>query len=159
MRENRAVSQDLLVFLLWAPIWLLMALGILADRRARVPEEAPVLTEAASARVGGLIVGLLPIPLMIVFGLAVEALIGNPAFIGLVFIPLPVVAVLAALEPHGPTWASGFRFGLAVSILAYPAYVVATTAAGRPTTLDALVVYALFAITTGAAYFFGPTRR
>ena len=75
------------------------------------------------------------------------------------FLPLPVVAVLAALDPHGPAWSTGFRFGLAVSILAYPAYVVASTAAGRPTTIDALVVYALFAVTTAAAYFVRPSRR
>jgi hypothetical protein len=159
MDENRDVDQDLIVFLIWAPLWVLMALGILADRRAHAPEEVPVPPEPASARVAGLVAGLMPIPLMVVFGILVELLIGDPAFVGLVFVPLPVVAVLAALEPHGPSWASGFRFGLAVSILAYPAYVVAATAAGRPLTTDALVVYALFAVTTGAAYFLAPTRR
>jgi hypothetical protein len=159
MRENRRVDQQLLVFLLWAPIWVLMALGILADRRARTPQEAPIVPETSSALPAGLLAGLAPIPLMALFGVLVETVIGDPAFIGLVFLPLPVVAILASLDPHGPAWSTGFRFGLAVSLLAYPAYVVATTAAGRPTTIDALVVFALFAVTTAAAFFLGPTRR
>ncbi len=158
MRENRPVPQDLLVFLVWAPLWVLMALGILADRRRWAGPE-PAVEEPPSARTTGLIVGLAPIPVMLLFGVVVGTVIGDPAFVGLVFIPLPVVAVLAALDPHGPAWSAGFRFGLAVSLLAYPAYVVASTAAGRATTFDALVVYALFAVTTAAAYFFGPTRR